>query len=807
MDATRERRWRVVARQALATIDAITPRRGELWSFFLPIGFALLALMGMRCSVALATQHHVVWKDWYAIQFGEYEFWTLWAFGWSVGTRILSGWPRMFARLLFHLLSAVLVVFSILDLAFFQVSGSRGDLDSIGYALRDLERVLPVVASEIHAPQVAALVAVAVLVTLPFFRRWPNGLVRWRGRLSLLLLIPSVVMELEGRPKPTKTVRELQQSLIEKLFFEAVASMGDVVIEPTSADFVPLRVAAAPSGRRPNVVVVLLESVRANVTTPYAPDLPTTPNLARLALEGWKIDDAYAVVPHTSKALITTLCGDWPQLQTEIREASGGGLPGRCLPELMRDLGYRTAFFQTARDDFEDRVNLIHNLGFQLFRARATLQTGEWEKNNYFGIDDRAMLKPGVQWSLSDRETPFFAVYLTLASHHNYVVPKHWKSRDWPGVTGHEDEYYNAVNYVDDFLGRLIDGYKEKGLLDNTVFLILGDHGEGFGEHGRFQHDLVIYEEGLRIPMVVYGPGVLPGTGEIKGPRQQIDVMPTILELVGATLTSGVTRGVSLFTDVASDRLLYHSCWRAHRCIARRVGNAKFIDHYADMAAQAFDLASDPEEKKDRAGTMTSSEVDALRAETREWRGRLVGRFAMAERIWEEQIQRPDDSPAVATFGGVLSLLGCDVPISPIAPADSVWVRCRWRADAPIPSSWKLRGTLRMGTRRGTNDWTPANGAFPLWRWRTGWSVDDTFRVPVPDYMPTGKAEISVGWVTRTGGQVEVDGAGGGSGEPRTSVDVATVEIGPRVKAQLRGFDMGGTTDRPPTPSSTGQPR
>ena len=766
---------------------------------------ALTALIAMRCAVAFETQKGVVWKDWYAIQFGEYEFWTLWAFGWSVGSRIVRGWPRAFVRLLFHLASAVVLVFSILDLAFFQVSGSRGDLDSIGYALRDFERVLPVVASEIHPPQVAALAGLVILATLPFFRRWPAGSAPWRARLSLLLLIPSITMETQGRPKVGKTVRELQSSLTEKLFFEYIASMGDVVIEPAVADLVPLRVEAKPNARRPNVVVVLLESIRASATTPYVPDLATTPNLARLATEGWKVDEAYAVVPHTSKAVVTTMCGDWPQLQTEIREASGGGLPGRCLPELMRDLGYRTAWFQTAKEDFEDRVDLIHNLGFQVFRARATLQTGEWEKNNYFGIDDRAMLKPGVQWSLSDPNTPFFAVYLTLASHHNYEVPKHWKTQDWPDVTGHEDEYYNAVHYVDDFLGRLIAGYKEKGLLDNTVFLLMGDHGEGFGEHGRFQHDLVIYDEGLRIPMVLYGPGVLPGTGEIKGPRQQIDVLPTLLELVGAKITSGVTRGVSVFSNVASDRLLYHSCWRAHRCIARRVGEDKFIDHYADMAAQDFDISTDPEEKRDRAGKMKRADVDALRLDTRAWRGKLVGRFAMAEKVWEEQIQRPDDAPAVATFGGVMSLLGCDVPPIPVTPADSVWVHCRWRADAPITSSWKLRGTVRMGSRKGTIDWTPANGAYPVWRWRTGWSVDDTFRITIPDYMPAGKAEISVAWTTLTGSQVPVDG-NKDTDEPRTSVDVASVEIGPRLKTQLKGFDMGGTTGLPPKPSSTAQP-
>lgn len=129
------------------------------------------------------------------------------------------------------------------------------------------------------------------------------------------------------------------------------------------------------------------------------------------------------------------------------------------------------------------------------------------------------------------------------------------------------------MRYVDDFVGRLVRGYEERGLAENTLFVILGDHGEGFGEHGVYQHDLTIYEEGLHVPLVMAGAGALEGrTGTIAGNRQQIDVLPTILDVLDMPVEAGTLRGATLLEPAPEGRVLFHSCWRSHRCLARREG-------------------------------------------------------------------------------------------------------------------------------------------------------------------------------------------------------------------------------------------
>ena len=88
------------------------------------------------------------------------------------------------------------------------------------------------------------------------------------------------------------------------------------------------------------------------------------------------------------------------------------------------------------------------------------------------------------------------------------------------------------------------------------------------------------------------------GTGVISGPRQQIDILPTVLELVGAKVLTGVTRGVSLFSNVSEDRTLYFSCWRERRCLSKREGLKKFIEHYGRRTWEMYDLSTDRKEKK-----------------------------------------------------------------------------------------------------------------------------------------------------------------------------------------------------------------
>lgn len=758
----------------LSPLRRVVPRREDVavalsgaLTGFVPLAIARLAVSKDVFPAA-------TFADLRRVLYGEAQFWLWAAFVGAFVLRLASaGRPYAVARFLYHLVCTVLLLLSVTEVVFYAVTGSRADFDLLSFFLRDLEQVLPVVASEVKAWHLGALAVAALLAMSPMRLRFRPAAGLGPAIAWIALLGPVLWMDSPKRATPAKQIRDLQPSLAEHLYWDGLDRIGEYTLPPPAGALEELSLRRTAATPLPNVVLVVLESVGAKNTTLHDPKLPSTPNLVELAAKGLKVENAFSVVPHTSKALITTLCGYWPKLVSEMRESQPGGLPNKCLPELLESIGYRTAFFQTARESFEYRGDLTFRMGFDLFRARDTLKRPGFAKVNYFGIEDRAMLAPGMQWSTSSTQ-PFFATYLTLTSHHDYGVPPTFEKLDFPGITGRREQHLNAVRYVDTFVGELIESYEERGYGDNTLFVVLGDHGEAFGEHGRSQHDLVIYEEGLQVPMVIYGPGVLGGrTGSVEGPRQQIDVLPTILDVVGAEVATGALPGTSLLDPAPPDRKLHHSCWRSHRCVATREENRKFIDHYRDQPAQVFDLAKDPKERKDLGSTVDEAEIVRMREEVRAWRARVNGLYDARHDLALERLQTPDtETPAIATWDGKLDLLGCTPDQATALPSQAFWVTCRWRANEEVKMNWQIQARLEGKFKAVEANVKPVDGHLPTYKWRPGWVVTDQFRVYVPSNAKPGKATLSLGWERYGDVAVPLDG-----GDER--IDVATVEVVP----------------------------
>ncbi len=755
-------------RAPLRWLDAALPRPEDLLPALVAALIGLLPLVAARLWLG-AQDPAATATDLWRLSLGEIQAWSIVAFLSALALRHAPGRARPVIRFGVHAFATILLLLSVVEIVFFAVTGGRVDMEVLAFAYEDAPQVAPVFLSEVqgwHLAMVATVVGIGVAPALLRFRPRPA----WVGRLSVLLVVLPLVIEGNARPRPRKSLRILQPSLVEQLWWDGLERIGDETVAPGPAELEPIRLVRTGERSPPNVVLVLLESTGARATTMHDPTLDTTPNLAALAKDGWWVRNAYSVVPHTSKSIVTTMCGTWPQLVSEIREASVGGLPDRCLPGLLKELGYRTAFFQTADERFESRGSLVYHMGFDLFRSRDTLRGPPFEPVNYFGVEDRAMLAPGLAWSTQD-DRPFFATYLTLTSHHDYGTPSHWEKRTYPAYKERQQQYLNAVRYVDDFVGRLVESYRQAGLLDNTLFVILGDHGEAFGEHGRSMHDLVIYEEGLHIPMVLYGPGVLEGTGTIEGPRQQIDVVPTILELLGVKAEGGFLPGRSLFSAAEDTRALLHSCWRSHRCLARREAGVKVIDHYRDAAMQRFDLRADPLEKTDLREAVPADSLEAVGAELRAWRARVNGRYqAVRDRALAAR-QVADASPALATWGGKMDLLGCEIRTPEVLPAEAVWLRCRWRTNEQLRQAWRLDLRLEGGFSPVVTDVKPLDGLLPTFKWTPGLAVTDDVRVFVPPDATPGPADVFVGWERYGDGVIDMEGPG----EDRFQVGTVTV--------------------------------
>lgn len=387
-----------------------------------------------------------------------------------------------------------------------------------------------------------------------------------------------------------------------------------------------LRLVPVDAGRPRNLVVVMLESMRAKSTTMHSPGLATTPFLASIASKGLLVEDMSAVIPRTAAAWIAILAGHYPLTNegTAIWAAERGrGAPEmRGLPGALGSLGYATAFFSPAHIELLNDRELLQALGFESMFTHKDLGAGDEPDANYFGPADEVMVDPVLEWTRRQIEQgkPFMKAIMTNVGHHPFEPPD-----DWPMIEFGEsldrrlNSYYNCLRYVDGVVQRLMRGYEALGVLEDTVFLFVGDHGQMFGEHRLWQSFNSIYEPALRVPAIVYAPGRLPGGRAATGTRQQVDLFPTMVELLGLRAEGARLPGVSLLEPVAPDRTIFFSTSIESTYLGMRRGQRKYIYSFERDPIAVYDLARDAPEAAPLA-SVSSAELEDARRTLIEWK-------------------------------------------------------------------------------------------------------------------------------------------------------------------------------------------
>jgi lipoteichoic acid synthase len=433
------------------------------------------------------------------------------------------------------------------------------------------------------------------------------GRERRSRKLSWLLFcgfIPVGLLGLLRSPVPVKDVALARAPLLQLVVtaispYEVDPNVDQAVAEARVFEPGVLTVEREGSGPPHNVVVIVLESTRARSTTPYNPTLRTTPFLDSLVPHSLVVDKAYAVIPSTAKALTAIFCSIFPS-PTLVPTALNEDLLGRCLPQLLREQGYQTMYMQSANPRFEGRLSAVPSMGFDSFVKDDDMPHEGFQQANFLGYEDDAMLEPTENWLRAHKHKPFMVGYLTVNGHHDYSpLTRHGVQHFAAGGDETLDHYLNNVWATDFFLRSLFGLYETAGVLQNTIFVIVGDHGEGFGEHGRRAHNSVPYEEGLRVPLMFYDPsGTAIKPGRIAGPVSQLDIMPTLLKALDLKVTRGRMHGVTVW-DSPPERVLMSSCMGG--CATRTTDSEAFIHHYGRRPDELYDLRTDPEELKDLA--------------------------------------------------------------------------------------------------------------------------------------------------------------------------------------------------------------
>jgi len=306
-----------------------------------------------------------------------------------------------------------------------------------------------------------------------------------------------------------------------------------------------------------NVLVILLDAAAAGHFGSYGYDRPTTPRIDQLAAESVLFEQAYAQASGTAMSMYSTFSSHYPVLE-KVPDLQGENavflsdslvtLPEALSRELPHRLIISTNPFVSARMGFGQGVTTM----IEDWKPGPQARAGQPPR-----YADR-VTRPGLNWIRERDEEPWFAFLHYLEPHAPYMPPQPFRSQlqrheaplqtgDLPflrnmrdGVPPIEmretiiDLYDGNLAYVDAEVGALVDSLKADGQWEDTIMVLLSDHGEGFWQHRTKGHGGAPYEEVVRIPLLLRIPGVPELEGQrIATPVELVDLMPTLLDLAG----------------------------------------------------------------------------------------------------------------------------------------------------------------------------------------------------------------------------------------------------------------------------------
>jgi arylsulfatase A-like enzyme/Tfp pilus assembly protein PilF len=345
-----------------------------------------------------------------------------------------------------------------------------------------------------------------------------------------------------------------------------------------------------------NVVLVTIDTIRSDYVGYSGAGKVETPNLDRLAKEGVAFTQTRSPVPLTLPAHASILTGAYPPAHG-VRVNGRDRLPEEqeTLAEILEARGYATAAFVSAFV-LDRRFGLAQ--GFDVYDDQLGTDVRLLE-NLAAERDGGAVASAFSAWmSRKATDQPFFAWLHFYDPHAPYRPPEPYRSR-YP-----KDPYAAEVAYTDAMLGRVLAELESRGLLEQSLLAVVGDHGEGLGDHGEQTHSVLIYHSTLHVPFLLHAPGLIEGGKRVDATTRTIDVAPTLLDYLGLdpALGQGETLRPLIEEGVARDAPVYsesfygsvHLGWSELRGLER--GGFRFL---SAPRPELYDLRKDPGERVD----------------------------------------------------------------------------------------------------------------------------------------------------------------------------------------------------------------
>jgi len=370
----------------------------------------------------------------------------------------------------------------------------------------------------------------------------------------------------------------------------------------------------------PLVILYLVDTLRADHTTPYGYERDTTPELAKFAKDAVLFETAIAHSSWTKPSVASMMTSRLPSRHraVQLRDPLDAGQV--TLAEMLDAKGFATGAVIANSVVYAADSNF--HQGFEVF---AGLHGDDGRRSKM--VDTRLVVDRALEFLESRRGLPTFLYVHTMDPHVPYSPPAPFDTmfgpRTTPGNPGVDPrtdykepldlerligQYDGDIAYGDQQFGRFIEELKRRGVYDDAVILFVSDHGEEFLEHGGWLHGRSVFDELVRIPMIVKFPGARGAASRVKQMVALSDVLPTVLEAVGLpvpdppVIIGRPLQGVA-FSKVPEPPVVSEISHRSFVSSGIRTGEAKYIRRFSPQTDELyFDLARDPKEQKNLMG-------------------------------------------------------------------------------------------------------------------------------------------------------------------------------------------------------------
>ena len=503
-----------------------------------------------------------------------------------------------------------------------------------------------------------------------------------------------------------------------------------------------------------NLLLITIDTLRADHLGAYGYARPTSPEIDRLATSGALFLNGWAHAPSTRYSMPAIATGRWPSAIAWDESIWWPRIAPsvRTIGESLKAAGYFTAALYSF-----DYFSLADHRGFErgidLFRDdRAALHHSVNGPMESHGSSSQQMADDAIAVFESHRSGKVFAWVHFYDPHLSYEphdeVPSFGSQR--------MDLYDGEIRFTDLHLGRLFQRLRDLGLWDRTAVIITGDHGEGFGEHGITEHGFDLYPAQTKVPFIIRVPGLPPR--RISRPAGHVDLAPTLLNLarapqepnfLGRSLLpelSGVeptTASPVVFQEVSSERgkkrALVSADWQV------------IWNWTPDNTTECYDRQRDPDAKHDLWGHANAPECRRLKASLQEMVSVLSVPPDLSAKLSKGLFPPGAPMPAPRTpldarVGDGIRVLGQSASATHVRAGQNVDVELYFECTKVLPVGWRpFFHLLGPGGTFRNLDHIPLEGAMPLERWRPGQRLIDRFSVSLPVGSAPGSYRLIFG--------------------------------------------------------------